>query len=479
MSDKIEKETEIKTDIKKNIENETENKTKNSAGKKDLLNGPVASTLLAFSLPFMLSTLLQTLYSTTDTIVVGQYLGQNGLSAVSNGSQLMQMLYMICIGFSTAGQILIAQASGSGDEGKIQRVVDVLLVMEVVLSVLFGIICVAGSGWMLDVLAIPEEAREQAQYYIVICGAGMIFTGLYNMFSAVLRGVGDSLHPFLFVLIASLANVVLDIVFIVCLDWNVAGAALATVIGQIISVVFSIWYMNRHRESFPFSIRVKNLLLDAETAVKIVKLGIPSAIQSAAIQFSFLFVSYMVNSLGVTVSAAFGVLQKLRNIPAILTQGLNLAANPMIGQNLGAHRTDRVNQTVKSTLWYSTVVNIAFGIVFFAFPVMSFRMFTQDEAVLGYASVCIFSLLVELPARFVMPGCNALVSAQGFVKFSMIVAFVDAFIGRVLFCWLFGVFLGWGAAGFFYGYSLGTYMTAIPVFVYYITGLWKKRTALL
>ncbi|MCD7814238.1 MAG: MATE family efflux transporter [Lachnospiraceae bacterium] len=451
----------------------------NTEGKHDLLNGPVASTLLSFSLPFMLSTLLQTLYSTTDTIVVGQYLGQNGLSAVSNGSQLMQMLYMICVGFSTAGQILIAQASGSGDDGKIQRVVDALLVMEVALSIVFGLLCVVGSGWMLNALATPEEAWEQARYYIVICGIGMIFTGLYNMFSALLRGVGDSVHPFLFVLIASLANVILDVVFIVAFGWNVAGAALATVIGQFISVVFSIQYINRHRESFPFRLRLRKMLWDTETAVKIVKLGIPAAIQSAAIQFSFLFVSHMVNSLGVSVSAAFGVLQKLRNIPAILTQGLSLGASPMIGQNLGARRVERVNQVVKSSLLFATVINIAFGILFFAFPVLSFRLFTQDEAVLAYASVCILSLLIELPARFVMPGCNALVSAQGFVKFSMIVAFVDAFVGRILFCWLFGVFLGWGAAGFFYGYSVGTYMTAIPVFVYYITGLWKKRTNLL
>ncbi|MCC8104070.1 MAG: MATE family efflux transporter [Clostridiales bacterium] len=451
----------------------------NSEGAQDLIHGPVAKTLLAFSLPFMLSTLLQTLYSTTDTIVVGQYLGQNGLSAVSNGSQLMQMLYMICVGFSTAGQILIAQASGSSNEEKIQRVVDVLLVMEVALSVVFGVICVAGSGWMLKALATPEEAREQAQYYIVICGVGMIFTGLYNMFSAVLRGVGDSVHPFLFVLIASLCNVVLDVVFIVFLGWNVAGAALATVIGQIISVVFSIRYINRHRDSFPFSLRINIAALDGEVAGKIVKLGIPAAIQSAAIQFSFLFVSHMVNSLGVSVSAAFGVVQKLRNIPAILTQGLSLGASPMIGQNLGARRPDRVNQVVKSSIAFATVINIAFGILFFLFPVLCFRLFTQDEAVLAYASVCILSLLIEIPARFVMPGCNALVSAQGFVKFSMVVAFVDAFVGRVLFCWLFGVFLGWGAKGFFCGYSVGTYMTAIPVFVYYITGLWKKRTALL
>ncbi len=446
---------------------------------QDLLNGPVAKTLLSFSMPFMLSTLLQTLYSTTDTIVVGQYLGQNGLSAVSNGSQLMQMLYMVCVGFSTAGQILIAQASGAGDQEKIQRVVDVLLVLELAISVFFGVICMTCSSWMLQALATPSEAFQQAQYYIVICGFGIIFTGLYNMLSAVLRGVGDSFHPFLFVLIASVVNVVLDITFIAVLGLDVAGAALATVIGQVISVVFSIFYINRHKEEFPFMLRIRNLRMDKNIAGMLVKLGVPAAIQSAAIQFSFLFVSRMVNSLGVSVSAAFGVVQKIRNVPAILTQGLSLGASPMIGQNLGARRTDRVSQVVKSSLLFATVINLVFGILYFAFPELWFRAFTQDEVVLVYASICMLSLLIELPARCLMPGCNALVSAQGFVQFSMIVAFVDAFVGRVLFCWLFGVQFGWGAAGFFFGYSVGTYMTAIPVFVYYITGLWKKRTKLL
>ncbi len=457
----------------------TKEKKMHHAKAQDLLNGPVAKTLLSFSLPFMLSTLLQTLYSTTDTIVVGQYLGQNGLSAVSNGSQLMQMLYMVCVGFSTAGQILIAQASGAGDKEKIQRVVDVLLVLELAMSVLFGIICMTCSTWMLQALATPAEAFEQAQYYIIICGFGIIFTGLYNMLSAVLRGVGDSFHPFLFVLIASAVNVVLDVAFIAVLGLDVAGAALATVIGQVISVVFSIFYINRHREEFPFALRIRKLRMDKNIAGMLVKLGVPAAIQSAAIQFSFLFVSRMVNSLGVSVSAAFGVLQKIRNVPGILTQGLSLGASPMIGQNLGARRTDRVSQVVKSSLLFAAVINAVFGILYFTFPVLWFRAFTQDEAVLAYASICMLSLLIELPARCLMPGCNALVSAQGFVQFSMIVAFVDAFAGRVLFCWLFGVFLGWGAMGFFLGYSLGTYMTAIPVFVYFITGLWKKRTKLL
>lgn len=111
-------------------------------------------------------------------------------------------------------------------------------------------------------------------------------------------------------------------------------------------------------------------------------------------------------------------------------------------------------------------------------PVLCFRMFTQDEAVLVYAGICMFALVVELPGKCLMPACNALVSAQGFVKFSMVVAFLDAFAGRVLFCWLLGIVLDLGALGFFLGYSMGTYLTAIPVFVYYISGLWKKRSTL-
>ncbi len=450
------------------------NHTASSGAAHDLTGGPIASTLLLFSAPFMLSTLLQTLYTTTDTIVVGQYLGSNGLSAVSNGSQMMQTLYLFCVGFSTAGQIVIAQIKGANEIRRIQRVVDSLLVLEIIFSVVLGVVCGVFSGGLLRLLETPAEAFVQARYYLIICGAGMIFTGLYNMFSAVLRGTGDSIHPFLFVLIASVANIFLDILFIALFHWDVAGAAAATVIGQAISVVFSIVYINRHKDLFPFTLRIRSIRPDSRSFSQIIRLGIPTAIQTAAVQFSFLFVSRMVNTLGVTVSAAFGVAQKLRNIPGVLTQGLTLGCTAMLGQNLGAKKTERIRPILWSDVVFSTIVNAVFGIVFVLAPTLCFRAFTQDATVLAYASLGIFTIVAELPGKCVM-GCGSLPNAQGFTQFTAIVGLIDAFAGRVFFCWFLGIVLDLGALGFFLGYSIGTYLTAIPMFVYFITGLWKKR----
>lgn len=371
---------------------------KKNAAATDLLHQPVGSTLVRFSLPFMVSTLLQTLYSTTDTVIVGQYLGSAGLSAVSNASQLMQMMYMICIGFSTAGQILIAQARGAAEHKKTQDVIGTLFSLEVGLSMFTGALCILFSRQLLDLLNTPEEAIEQAVSYTVICGAGMVFTGLYNMFSAVLRGMGDSRHPLLFVVIASGCNIVLDILFVAVFDWNVAGTALATVIGQAVSVVFSLLYFYRHEAVLNFRFELRAPRMERQTAGQIIKIGVPLAVQSSAVQFSFLFVSHMVNSLGLDVSAAFGVAQKVRNLPGILTQGLGLGASSMIGQNWGARQPDRVSETVRWSILFSSAINLAFGLLFWMAPVLCFRCFTQDEAVLVYAGTCMFgSFLNCLP----------------------------------------------------------------------------------
>lgn len=444
----------------------------------DLLHKPVGKTLLRFSLPFMVSTLLQTFYSTTDTVIVGQYLGSAGLSAVSNGSQLMQMLYMICISFSNAGQVLIAQAEGAGDRDRTDQIVKALFVLELALSIAIGGLCILFGRNLLALLNTPDDAMEQAVWYTVICGAGMVFTGLYNMFSAIFRGMGDSVHPLLFVVIASAFNVVLDIVFITAFRWNVAGAALATVIGQAISVIFSVIFFQRIGGGLRLWPGSKEERIDKDIRSDIVRLGIPMAIQGGAIQSSFLFVSSMVNALGLSVSAAFGVAQKLRNLPNILTQGLRLGAASMIGQNWGAGERERVSETVRYSILAASAINLIFGVVFLSTPVLCFRAFTPDETVLAYAGMCMFTLVVELPARSLMPGCNALIDAQGFVQLSFVLAFVDAFGGRFFFCWLLGTVLNLGAFGFFLGYGIGTYLTAVPAFVYYISGLWKKRKVL-
>lgn len=313
---------------------------------------------------------------------------------------------------------------------------------------------------------------------MVICSIGIVFTGIYNLYSAVLRGMGDSKSPLLFVFIATLLNVVLDILFVAGLHWNAAGAASATVIGQAVSVLLCSQFISKHEKKYGIHFKLKIFRVDKATSGQLLKIGIPMAIQGAAIQMSFVFVASMVNKLGVTVSASFGVMQKLRQIPGFVTQGMGMGTASMIGQNLGARQSKRVDKTAHACILVCAMVNLVFGILYLIGPQLCFRIFTQDRTVLVYAAAATMALSVELPAISVMPACNGLVSAQGFVQLSLAVAFLDAFAGRVFFCWLLGIYFQQGAFGFFLGYVLGTYVTAAIVFIYYRSGLWKNRKLL-
>lgn len=441
----------------------------------DLTTGPVARTLVSFSLPFMVGTLLQTLYSTVDTAVVGQYLGSAGLSAVSGGSQIMQVVYMLCIGFINAGQVLIAQFVGARRDADVRKVVGTLLPVTLGISILLGLLCVVSCDLLLDLMNTPPEAMGYARDYVVISGWGMVLTGLYNMLSAIYRGVGDSRHPLLFVAIASVINVVLDIVFVAVFEWGVAGTAWATLIGQACSVALGLLHITRRIGRHHPPARLEEPRLDPATAASLARIGLPMALQSCAIQLSFFFVSSQVNTLGVAVSAAFGVSVKIRNIPTVLTQGLALGGSSMDGQNLGAKKYDRVRETTRCGIAICTVISIVFGVLFVAAPEACFRVFTQDPEVLALAPMAMFTLAVSMPTRCVMSACEALIEAQGFASFLLVISLIDAFAGRVFFCWLFGTALGMGAFGMFLGYNLATYLTAIPVFAYYASGLWLRR----
>jgi len=444
----------------------------------DLTSGPVAKSLLLFSLPFMVSTILQQFYAMTDTIIVGQFLGSYGLSAVSNGSQIMTMMYSVIIGFCNGGQVLIAQAKGARNREKMQKLIESLCFLTVLVSGILLAVSTLLAKPILYLMKTPPEAYEQAFYYMVICGVGVIFTGFYNMFSAVLRGLGDSRHPLLFVVIATSLNVILDIVFIAVLHWNVAGAALATVIGQAVSVLFSVWFLKSRERQFGLHFDMTRFRLEKDSAVMIIKLGLPMAIQSSAVQISFLFVARMINALGVVISAAFGVMQKIRSFPTFVTQGFALGAASMMGQNLGARKLERVDKVMKCCLLFTLAVDIIVAVLYLGFSEGCFRIFTQDVDVLSYARMTTLVLAIELPANIFMPACNSLISAQGFVKLSFTVGILDAVIGRIFFCWFLGSFCGMGAFGYFLGYIIGTYVTATVAAIYYFSGLWRKRAAL-
>ena len=446
--------------------------------RKDFTQGNIARQLLLFSLPFMASNAMQVLYSTIDMIIVGEFVGTPGLSAVSQSSQIVNFATMVCLGFSNAGQVLIAQALGAGKKKEMNDIMGTLFGFVLALSlVLSGIILVFRHP-ILQVMNIPDESYDMAMDYLVICALGLIFTAGYNMVSAVLRGMGDAKRPFLFIGIASAVNLVLDLVFTGLLGWGVAGAALATIIGQGVSFIFSIFYLYHRRESFGFDFKKQSFIPNFKYVGMIVKQGTPMAIQSGFINLSMLTVNALINDISVEASATFGVGVRIDDIVNKISQGIQYAAMPMISQNIGAGQQQRAKKIVHWAWVYSVALTVFFMVLYVCLGKQLFMVFSDDPAVHQMSSTFISAILWMFPAFAVMRGSGAFVQGLGHAKLSMALALLDGVVLRIGLSWLFGIGLGWGFYGFVLGYGLAPYGYAIPSLIYFLSGIWKKRKTL-
>ena len=445
---------------------------------KDFTKGNIAKQLLLFALPFMASNALQVLYSTIDMIIVGQCVGTAGLSAVSQSSQILNFATMVCLGFSNAGQVLIAQALGAGKRREMNDVMGTLFGYVLTLSVILSAIILFFRNIILNAMNIPEESYAMAIDYLVICGAGLIFTAGYNMVSAVLRGMGDAKSPFIFIGIASVLNLVLDLLFTGYLGWGVAGAAWATIIGQAVSFLFSIFYLYHRRESFGFDFRRESFLPRKKYIGMITALGMPMAIQSGFINVSMLFVNAMINKVGVVASATFGVGVRIDDIINKVSQGIQYAAMPMISQNIGAGDQKRAKEVVYRAWVISAVFTLVFMLLYLLLGKELFMLFSDDPLVHEMSSTFISAILWMFPAFAVMRGTGAFIQGIGNAKLGMVLAILDGVALRIGLSWLFGIALDFGFWGFVLGYGLAPYGYAIPSLIYFLSGIWKKRQAL-
>ena len=445
---------------------------------KDFTSGNIAKQLLVFMLPFMASNALQVLYSTIDMIIVGEYVGTPGLSAVSQSSQILNFATMVCFGFSNAGQVLVSQALGAGKRKEMNRIIGTLFSVIMILAVALSAAILGARVWIMDIMNIPEESYDYAMDYLIICGAGLFFTAGYHMVAAVLRGMGDSKRPFLFICIASAVNLVLDILFTGILGWKVAGAAWATIIGQAVSFLFSIFYLYRHRESFGFDFKKESFKISRQYTRMILSLGTPMAVQSGCINISMLYVNSMVNDVGVVASATFGVGIRIDDIVNKISQGIQFAALPMISQNVAAGQQKRAVKVVHWTWIYSAVMTVISIAGYIIFGKQLFMIFSDDPAVHEMSGTFITAILWLFPALAVMRGSGAFIQGIGNAKLSMVLALLDGVVLRIGLSWLFGIALNWGFFGFVLGYALAPYGYAIPGMTYFLSGIWKKRRVL-
>ena len=442
---------------------------------RDLTVGSVPKTLLSFSMPLFLSGLLQMVYNMVDMVVVGRFVGTLGLSAVAIGGEVLQLITFVAMGFSNAGQILISRYVGEEDHDRVGRMVGTLFTLLLSLAVVITIAFLFTYQGILRWLNTPADIWEFTRQYAVTCVIGTIFIYGYNLVSAILRGMGDSRHPFQFIAIASILNIVLDILFVGPLKMGPFGAALATVTGQAVSFLFALRLLYRNREQIRFDFHPTHFRMYKDTTKPLISLGIPMVIQSAAVTFSMLFVNSYINAYGTVAVAVTGVARKLEGMIGVVSQAISSAGGAMVSQALGAGKTERVPKIVFTALWIVAIPASVFAVITFFKPEWLFGLFSDDPAVLAMALTYVPVALVQYLGATLRPANFALINGSGNSRLNLAVALLDGIAARIGLALLLGVALSWGIVGFWYGNALAG---CVPFFIggaYLLSGTWKKR----
>lgn len=325
--------------------------------KKDLTQGSVWKNLLIFSVPFLISSFLQTFYGLADLFIAGQFNGADVISAVSIGSQVTHMLTVMIVGLAMGTTVTISRAVGAKQNKEISRGIgNTILLFLCFAAAATVLLCLSVNG-ILALISTPPEAIEEARRYLLICFMGVPFITAYNVISSIFRGMGDSRTPMYFVAVAGIINIVLDFILIGPLKMGAAGAALATVTAQALSVIFALTALMKKDMGIAFS--WKDIRFDRDMVSRILKVGVPIAVQDGFIQISFLVITAIANSRGVTVAASVGIVEKYICFVFLVPSAMMSAVSAIASQNAGAGMHDQAKQVLK----YGIMIGVIFGAV--------------------------------------------------------------------------------------------------------------------
>lgn len=324
---------------------------------KNLTNGSVLKNIAYFSLPYLLSYFLQTLYGLADLFIIGQFEGVASTTAVSIGSQVMHMLTVMIVGLAMGSTVCIGQAVGAGDKKRASAAIGNTVTLFMLLSVVITALLLALVRPIVSVMSTPAEAAEGARAYLTICFIGIPFITAYNIISSIFRGLGDSKSPMIFIAVACAANIALDYIFIGIMGLGPAGAALGTTLSQAISVVFSLTVILRKKSGI--SLERRDLHPQRDTMGRLLRIGVPVAAQDGLIQIAFIVITVIANRRGLDAAAAVGIVEKIISFVFLVPSSMLSTVSALCAQNIGAGKQARAEQTLR----YAIIIAVSFGII--------------------------------------------------------------------------------------------------------------------
>lgn len=439
---------------------------------KDLSVGKESSLIFKFAMPMVLGNVFQQLYNVIDSVVVGNYIGKEALAAVGASFPIIFSLISLIIGIATGSTIIIAQYFGGKNIEKVKKTIDTLFIFLFFASILMSAIGIYFAEDIFRFIKLPEEAIPGATLYLQIYLSGLVVFFGFNGISAVLRGLGDSKTPLVFLVLATIMNIILDLLFVIVFEWGISGVAFATLISQSCAFIGGVYYLNRNHDIINLSWK-RRLKFDREIFKKSVRIGLPIGLQQVFVALGMMAMYWLVNPFGTNTAAAYSVVFRIDAFASMPAMNFAAALSTFVGQNLGAGKPERIKRGMIATFGMTSIIAITMSLIaiIFSRPLMS--MFTSDIEVIEIGVQYLQIVSVFYIAFTTMFTIGAVMRGAGDTLIPMIITFIALWVVRIPLCYFLS--LKMGAVGIWWGIPIAWIFGMTFSYFYYLTGRWKSK----
>lgn len=447
-------------------------KTNKSSTAVDMTHGPIAKILIVFAIPILLGNLFQLLYNTVDLLVVGNFVGKEALAAVGSTTPIINILVMFFNGFAVGAGVIISRYYGAKDMERMHRSIETTIGFTFVCCVGMTALGIAATPLMLRMMSTPEDVMESASLYLRIYFGGISGLLIYNVGSGILRAVGDTKRPLIFLIFTSVLNIILDLLFVVVFHTGIAGAAWATIISQLISAVMILLLLTATRDVYRFV--WKDLVLDKRILKQIFDIALPAGTQSAVVNFSNIILYSYINGFGSSCMAGWSSYAKIDQYLFLPMSSMGQGTTTFVSQNIGAKKIDRAKQGTRVSMQLTFAITFTLSVLIWIFAKSIGGMFSRDTEVIRYTTVFVRENILLLNLSVINQIIPGALRGAGDAKTPMVIM-LSTFVGlRQLYLYI-AHQIWYDPRVIAFGYPVGWITCSSLLMLYYYFGGWEKK----